>query len=153
MAKPALVVSVVLALGSLWYLAGRYVLPDIFPYLHPDYVVELPNGYRLARTESHDISIAAPEGCYDLPGQPVPPEIIRLNVEGDVVFGQIRRNPELRYIGEFEVPALIDGNFIFDTTTGKLEIGLDRESWLAALKQHGIDKDPSLEKPSRFFRY
>jgi len=115
-----------------------------------DYATRLPNGYQLVRTNVSTIAIFAPDtiDCYlAYNGRvPVPPKITALNVQGHRVFGKTvdsaRADPGIKGPTGF---------FILDTKNHKVQVGLDKDTWLDSLKVYGIKKEPSLRKPGRFF--
>lgn len=115
-----------------------------------DYDTRLPNGYELVRTNVDTIVIFAPDttDCYFAYNGhlAVPTKITSLNVQAHVVFGRTVTSPDAN--PRMKGPL---GFFILDTKNHKVQLGLDKESWLTSLKLFGVKKEPSLKKPSRFF--
>jgi hypothetical protein len=108
-----------------------------------DYSVGLPNGYRLARNSAESTDIFKSSTRIEAT---VPPNIIELNVQGDLVFGQAVHSP-------MASRKSVAGYFILDTKHERAQVGLTKEKWLAELKKFGISEEPKLKKPSRRFSW
>jgi len=108
-----------------------------------DYDTELRRGYRLVRTNAEEITI-----YRENTGFVVPPRIVALNIHGDIIFGEAER-PRKQLLPDWSVP----GFFILNTKTESVQIGLDEQAWLNALKPLGFTEPPLLRKPSRFFMW
>ena len=109
-----------------------------------DYDIELRSGYRLVRNNADDITIFK-EGM----GFVIPPRIRALNVDAGIVFGAVEKPPDADVLNLLSVP----GFFILNTKTGSVQVGLDEQVWLNALRSLGITDPPSLREPSRFFMW
>jgi hypothetical protein len=105
-----------------------------------DYNVKLPNGYELIRTNADTVIIYVPKG-----GFVIPPKITALNKHQDLVFGKAERSDAS------DIPC-VEGFFFLNTKTGEKHVGMDKAAWLELLRKHGIEKGPTLRKPSRYFR-
>jgi hypothetical protein len=114
-------------------------LHSIFASGWNDYGVELGAGYELLRTNSPTITIFKKNS-----GFVVPPKIVGLNIRKDIIVGKAE-------ISSFADLPSVPGFFIVNMTTGSVQIGLDEQAWLNALRPLGFAKPPSLLKPSRFF--
>jgi len=106
-----------------------------------DYEVELGAGYKLLRTNSPTITISRKDG-----GCAVPPKIVGLNIRKDIIVGKAESSPLA------DVPS-VPGFFILNTKTGSVQIGLDEQAWLNALRPLGFTEPPPLRRPSRFFMW
>jgi hypothetical protein len=106
-----------------------------------DYDIELRSGYRLVRTNSPTIAIYRKDS-----GDVVPPKIVGLNIRKDIILGKAESSP-------LADVASVPGFFIVNMTTGSVQVGLDEQAWLNALRALGFAKPPSLREPSRFFMW
>jgi len=105
-----------------------------------DFLCYLPNYYRLVRLNGYDCHITMPEYESVFPSTDaedarggVPPNIVELNVKGDIVFGRAV-DPGV-YTGQ-QAHA---GFFILDTASGARQIGLAEDAWRQSLRrQYGI---------------
>ena len=106
-----------------------------------DYKVELGAAYTLLRTNSPTITIDRKDG-----GCVVPPKIVGLTIRKGIIVGKAESSPlaDLPSVPEF---------FILNTKTESVQIGLDEQTWLNALRPLGFTEPPSLRKPSRFFMW
>jgi len=111
-----------------------------------DYSTRLPNGYELNRTNAPSIFIFHPTPVVGADSCVVPPKIVALNVYGSTIVGKTEHSPDADDWG----PAA-PGYFILDTKNHKVQLGLDKDTWLNTLKSIGITEVPSLKKPSPFF--
>jgi len=109
-----------------------------------DYDIELCGGYRLVRNNADDITIFK-EGM----GFVIPPRIRALNIDAGIVFGAVEKPPDADVVNLLSVP----GFFILNTKTGSVQVGLDEQAWLNALRSMGFTKPPPLRRPSRFFMW
>jgi hypothetical protein len=116
-------------------------LHSVFATGWNDYEVELGAGYKLLRTNSPTITISRKDG-----GCAVPPKIVGLNIRKDIILGKAESSP----LADF---ASVPGFFILNTKTGSVQIGLDEQAWLNALRSMGFSEPPSLRRPSRFFMW
>jgi len=103
-----------------------------------DYKAELVNGYYVVRTNTPSVMIYHEEG-----GFVIPPKIVKLNVRGDIVFGEAESSPDA------DMPS-VAGFFILDTKNHKKQFQLDKQAWLSSLKDFGINKQPHLWSPSHY---
>ena len=106
-----------------------------------DYEVDLGAGYKLLRTNSPTITISRKNGACV-----VPPKIVGLNIRKDIILGKAESSPLA------DVPS-VPGFFIVNMMTGSVQIGLDEQAWLNALRPLGFTKPPPLRRPSRFFMW
>jgi len=106
-----------------------------------DYEVDLGAGYKLLRTNSLTITISQKDGACV-----VPPKIVGLNIRKDIILGKAESSPLAT------VPS-VPGFFILNTKTGSVQVGLDEQAWLNALRPLGFTKPPRLRRPSRFFMW
>ena len=114
---------------------------------HPDYTVDLPNGYSLVRANPHDISIC---GSFF---QAIPPRIALIGVRGDLVFGLVEDSGDKRLDASVnDMYGKTRGYFLLNTITHKVQLGLKKEAWIRTLKDNGIDGEPRMGKPSRWLR-
>lgn len=107
-----------------------------------DYSVRLPGGYALTRVHAGAVVIHHPEK-----GIVVDANIDGYKVLGDIVVGHVimaDRTPDNAYSKP--------GYFFVVTKTHEVKQGLDKKSWLEALKKMGVNSEPNLSKPSRFDR-
>jgi hypothetical protein len=109
-----------------------------------DYDIDLYGGYRLVRNNADDITIFKEDM-----GFVIPPRIRALNVDAGIVFGAVEKPPDADVLNLLSVP----GFFILNTKTESVQIGLDEQAWLNALRALGFAKPPSLREPSRFFMW
>ena len=104
-----------------------------------DYSVQLPGGYSLVRVYGQTVLISRPgEGVV------IEASIDNYAVVGSLIVGHSRladQPPE----SEYSKP----GYFIIDTQTHEAKQGLDKSSWLKALKAAGVSGEPKLHRPSR----
>jgi len=107
-----------------------------------DYSVLLPGGYSLVRVYGQTVLISHPgEGVV------IEASIDGYAVVGSLIVGHTRladHPPE----SDYSKP----GYFIIDTQTHEAKQGLDKSSWLKALKAAGVPGEPKLHRPSRFDR-
>ena len=106
-----------------------------------DYEVDLGAGYKLLRTNSPTITISQKDGACV-----VPPKIVGLNIRKDIILGKAESSP----LADF---ASVPGFFILNTNTESVQIGLDEQTWLNALRSMGFTEPPPLRRPSRFFMW
>ena len=106
-----------------------------------DYDTELGRGYRLVRTNADNVMI-----FRENTGVVIPSRIVALHIHGDIILGETERSPRADL-------ARVPGFFILNTKTESVQIGLNEQAWLNALKPLGITAPPSLRKPSRFFMW
>ena len=107
-----------------------------------DFSVHLPGGYSLVRVYGQTVLISRP-------GEGV---VIEASIDGYAVVGSLivghtklaDHPPE----SDYSKP----GYFIIDTQTHEAKQGLDKSSWLKALKAAGVSDEPKLHRPSRFDR-
>jgi hypothetical protein len=113
-----------------------------------DYSVDLPNGYRLVRTNSPTIMIFAPDSAPEwLHGLVVPAKITGLNDTNGIVYGRVEQSPDSD-MGLTQTP----GYFVLDTKTNGVWLGLGEENWRGILKDRGVERPRALVRPSRFYR-
>lgn len=112
-----------------------------------DYDTPLLNGYNLVRTNASTIFINQPKSIHYpvYKEHAVPPKIVGLNVQNNIVYGKVEYSPTADF-GISGPP----GFFILDTKNHKVQLGLDKDAWLSSLKAFGISKEPSLRSPSSF---
>jgi hypothetical protein len=106
-----------------------------------DFSVELPGGYSLVRVYGQTVLISGPSHQ----GVVIEASIDGYAVIGSLVVGHARiadQPPE----SEYSKP----GYFILDTHTHEAKQGLEKSSWLEALRAAGIPTEPKLHRPSRF---
>ncbi len=107
-----------------------------------DYSVQLPGGYSLVRVYGQTVLISRPgEGVV------IEASIDGYAVVGSLIVGHVRladHPPESDYSKL--------GYFIIDTQTHEAKQGLDKSSWLQALRVAGVTGEPKLDRPSRFDR-
>ncbi|MHC4132073.1 MAG: hypothetical protein ACYSSP_13090 [Planctomycetota bacterium] len=115
-----------------------------------DYAIHLVNGYELVRTNAPSVFIYRPYSADNVVERSceVPPKIVGINIYGDIVFGKTEYAPDADDRGQTEAGA---GFFILDTKNHQVQLGLDKDAWLISLKELGMSKEPSLNKPSRFY--
>jgi hypothetical protein len=106
-----------------------------------DYKVELGAGYALLRTNADTITIVREKS-----GFVIPPKIVGLNIRKDIILGKAESSP----LADF---ASVPGFFILNTKTGSVQVGLDEQAWLNALRPLGFTEPPPLRRPSRFFMW
>lgn len=105
-----------------------------------DYSIQLPGGYSLVRVYRQAVVISHPDK-----GIVIEANIDKYKVMGSLVVGHVilaERPPE----SEYSKP----GYFILNTFTHEYRQGLDKGSWLDALRAAGVASEPKLDKPSRF---
>ncbi len=142
-----------------WFLAMVFCLVImaslLLPGCHPDYDVDLPNGYLLVRSNSYDIAIFGPKGLGL--HRVIPPLIVSIGVKDEFVFGIVADPSEPsfqekteRAIAERAIREKARGYFLLNTKTHKVQVGLTKEAWLAALEKNGLQGEPKMRKPSRW---
>jgi hypothetical protein len=104
-----------------------------------DYSVQLPGGYSLERVYGQTVLISRPyhEGVI------INASVDDYAVVGRLIVGHVRladQAPE----SDYSKP----GYFIIDTQTNEAKQGLDKNSWLQALKDAGVSGEPKLHRPS-----
>ena len=107
-----------------------------------DYSVRLPGGYSLVRVYSQAVVISHPDK-----GIVIEANIDRYAVVGSLVVGHVSL-ADLSPESDNSKP----GYFILDTQTHEAKQGLDKSSWLQALRVAGVTGEPKLDRPSRFDR-
>ena len=115
-----------------------------------DYQIDLPNGYRLVRTNASSIQIFSPptvKRLGDHTGIVVPPKIVAIACVGDVVCGIVESSPDSE-----NAALTVPGYFVLDTRTGDVTLGLNKEKQLEQLKKLGVTETPSLTRNIRSFR-
>ena len=116
-------------------------LHSVFATGWNDYEVDLGAGYRLLRTNSPSITIDREDGACV-----VPPKIVGLNIRKGIIVGKAESSPLA------DLPS-VPGFFILNTKTDSVQIGLDEQAWLNALRLLGFTEPPALRRPSRFFMW
>jgi hypothetical protein len=109
-----------------------------------DFEAELPNGYGLVRTNSSSVFIVAPEPAHKAiyGGRwAVPSKIVGINVQEDIVFGQVELSPEAD--GGYTGPP---GFFLLDTKTHTARLGPEESVWSRSLESVGVERR-SLRRP------
>ncbi len=112
----------------------------------PPSAVALPNGYYLQRDKAANIDLVKRGGNEIVRGP-----IAAYDVEGNLVVGAVGSWPErgFSYPNEAPFPDSPDAKyFILDTTSGKLESGLDPASWRAKLKALGARESLEITAPA-----
>lgn len=115
-----------------------------------DYHVDLPNGYRLVRTNASSIQIftpSTPKRLSDFVGIVVPPKIVAIGCVGDIVYGIVEASPSSE-----NAALTVPGYFVLDTRAGDVTLGLDKEGHLEKLKKLGVTDAPALTQDIRSFR-
>ena len=115
-----------------------------------DYQIDLPNGYRLARTNAPSIQIftpRTPKRLSDFVGVVVPPKIVAIGCVGDIVYGIVEASP-----GSDKAARTVPGYFVLDTGTGDVTLGLDKAGYLEKLNKLGVTDAPALTRNIRSFR-
>ncbi|HTY50023.1 MAG TPA: hypothetical protein VMB48_10055 [Steroidobacteraceae bacterium] len=102
-------------------------------------VIVLPNSYYVRPDQGNQSKIVKRNGSPLLPGH-----IAAYAVSGDIVAGALGDAPAWGPLYTNDRP--FDGTadtryFILDTSTGKLETGLDKAAWQARLMQLGVPGD------------
>lgn len=153
----------------LWLL-NSLLLVTVFPLalvcllwgcvIQGDYQITLPNGYVLARANSYDIAIYGPEDISRV--GVIPPLIVAIGVNGDLVFGKVEdsHNPWLLENEQLARDEKAEqekarGYFLLNTKTHEVHLGLTKKAWMAALRDNGIHSEPQMAKPSwwLWFKY
>jgi hypothetical protein len=130
-----------------------------------DYQVDLPNGYRLVRTNASSIQIFEPQSM-EYRNSPayhkrdtvrgnstfhdsifVPPKIVAIGCVGDIVYGIVEASPSSE-----NAALTVPGYFVLDTRAGDVTLGLDKAGYLKKLKTLGVTEVPALTRHIRFFR-
>jgi hypothetical protein len=114
-----------------------------------DYAVDLPNGYRLVRTNASSIQIFWPENFsgHAYSGLAVPPKIVAIGSTEKLVYGIVETSPHSE-----NAHLTVPGYFVLDTSNGNAVLGLDEQGFKEKLKQLGIASTPSLTSNIRGFR-
>jgi hypothetical protein len=114
-----------------------------------DYSVDLPNGYRLIRTNAATVVIYPPEDVRlkKFHGEAVPARITGLNDTNGIVYGRVEQSPDSD-TGVTQTP----GYFILDTKLNVVWLGLDEKEWRRILKENGVEQPQALVQPSRSYR-
>ena len=110
-----------------------------------DYEKELPNGYRLIRTNANTVAIWSPEPHSNVV---VPAKIVAIGVHGDIVFGCVTFDPYSDPVYPGGQPENASGYFILETKTGNTALRMKKESWVDALAKRGIGAEPKMRSPS-----
>ncbi len=115
--------------------------------IHPEYRYDLPNGYALQSLGGTAVYIS--DHRYDGRGSAFDLEVAKVGVRKHLVFGYLGLG-KVRSTRAIERDGM-EGYFLLDTSTGQKQTGMSKEAWLAALKKHGIDKEPRLHGASSRF--
>lgn len=106
-----------------------------------DFTKELPNGYKLERTNSETVFIAGKDSWA----------VIGANIDGyrvinNFVIGHISKSqlPD-ESISEKKI-----GYFILDTKTGDIEKGMSKIKWDLSLRKKGIINTQLLRSPTKY---
>lgn len=124
----------------LWIVLGILVLAAASVLLaimswRRDFRIPLPKGYELFQYSGNEV------GLHDAKGNAVlNPIIDSYAVVGDLVIGHVTKARS----GWGSVP----GYFIVDTHTGAFKSGLKKEQWQAVLLKHGVERLPTLKRPT-----
>jgi hypothetical protein len=104
-------------------------------------VVALPNSYYLQPDKDQQTELVRRDGHRVLAGH-----VAAYAVSGNIVAGALGEVPSKRlYTNELPYAAGPDTRyFILDTSTGKLESGLDADTWHNRLKALGVRTDFSI---------
>ena len=115
-----------------------------------DYSIDLPNGYRIERTNASTIMIFGSSGVKQESNRyrfVVPPKITAIGCSVDIVYGIIEESPKADIVGE-----TIPGYFILNTGTGDIKLGLNEIDFRFELKSLGIKDMPPLTRNIRWFK-
>jgi len=134
-AAPKYVLIVLAALVALY-------LGAVFFTSH-DYGIRLPGEYELVHFYSGGNAIV--EGLSDIV---VGMNVDRYDVVDYLVVGHVSAQT-VSYAPEPEVP----GYFIVDTKNGKIDKGMTRGEYTAALRDHGIANSPKLKRGNKIRAY
>ena len=110
-------------------------------FLHPDYSIALPNGYKLSRIWKGAHTIVNERNFL----------VVGLTVQKYAVVGNIVTG----YVSDenmADVPETLRGKtgyFVLDTATANLQDGLGEDKWRNVLELHNITSLPALKTPSR----
>jgi hypothetical protein len=108
-------------------------------------VIALPNGYYLQPTKSGGLAIEKARGRAVVPGPVAAYAVVR-----QVVTGALGEPPPLsrHYTNDLPYKGGPDTRyFVLDTTTGKLDSGLDEAAWIARMKALDIASPVELHSP------
>jgi hypothetical protein len=111
----------------------------------PPFVVALPNGYYLQRDRDTHVNLIKRGGSIVLRGP-----IAAYAVSGNIVAGCVGEWPprSFAYPNETPFPDSPDCRyFILDTPSGRIEKGLDPQSWRARLKEAGAPASLPITAP------
>ncbi len=114
-----------------------------------DYGTELPNNYRLVRTNAYSVQIFYPRDMQDpeKSGLAVPPKIVAIGCHENIVCGIVEAAPNSE-----NADSSVPGHFILDTNTGDVFLGMDQPAYLEKLASLGIQHAPRLSRNLRPFR-
>jgi hypothetical protein len=129
-----------------------------------DYAIDLPNGYRLVRTNSDNILIFEPDTedyrnstAYSRrtihdgdrtyhDSVVVPSKIVAIGSKDELVYGIVEISPHPEGMEPTE-----PGYFVLDTHTGDGVLGMGEKAFQEKLKELGIVGTPSLTTNIRWF--
>ena len=107
-----------------------------------DFAFDLPNGYRCIRTNAVTVMIWTAKGPKS--SLVVPPNIVKIGIQGDFVFGKVEESPESELADRSE-----PGYFILNTRTQWSLLGLPEEKWRRVLAKRKV-KQIDLKNPRAF---
>jgi hypothetical protein len=107
-------------------------------------VVVLPNGYYLQPDKNEQSEIVKRDG-----GRVLPASVAAYAVSGYIVAGALGPTPAAsgRYFDLAFNGGPATQYFILDTTSGKLDSGLDKAEWRKRLKELGVPSDFEIYPP------
>lgn len=111
---------------------------------HPDFAVDLGNGYKLVRANEYEIFVSDDTDRVVVPGK-----ITAYAIKEGVVVGHVQM-PDWTDAEALELHSdVVEGYFLIDLSARTQSLGLTRDCLKTKLKDYGIDYIPELSVPRR----
>lgn len=111
---------------------------------HPDYAIELANGYELVRANQHEVFISDAMQRVIVPGK-----VVEYAVVGDVVVGRVTMPDWPDQDAKSLFDNVVEGYFLLNTASQERALGLTSAGLHEALREVGIQQIPTLVAPKR----